>query len=115
MRADPITFGPGAGQKWCPRCQQFRPVAAFRSNRAKVDGLSVWCRGCASQATRRWRAEHPEKVRSANEARRLPPLTRTCEGCGTQFTGRPNKLACSRRCARRVRARRAYYRRKEQR
>jgi hypothetical protein len=37
------------------------------------DGLSSWCAACHVEANRRWRAENPDKVAAANEARRVVP------------------------------------------
>lgn len=43
--------------KRCTKCNDSKPVEAFCRNRAKVDGLSVWCRACASAAKKRHYAD----------------------------------------------------------
>jgi hypothetical protein len=34
------------GQKWCPTCASFKPVAQFPKNRANADGLAAYCKPC---------------------------------------------------------------------
>lgn len=34
------------GMKYCPRCQETKPVAGFGKNRAKTSGLTAYCRPC---------------------------------------------------------------------
>ena len=41
-----------------------------KENGRMRDGLSSWCAACHREATRRWRADHREKI---NEARRVVP------------------------------------------
>ncbi|MEX2136218.1 MAG: hypothetical protein WEB29_04545 [Chloroflexota bacterium] len=69
----------------CSRCHEVKPRQRFSPNPRMGDGLSSWCRDCASAATRAWRA----RVRDTyNAARRVsyPPIE--CGGCGVTFTPR---------------------------
>lgn len=49
--------------KFCPRCDTDRPLEDFPVNNARADGRGGWCRLCMRQATRKWKAEHPETNR----------------------------------------------------
>jgi hypothetical protein len=46
-------------EKWCSRCEQAKPVAEYGINRARRDGLSVYCLLCTREATsislQKWR------------------------------------------------------------
>lgn len=37
---------PTPDQKWCSRCEDFRPLDAFGKHSSKKDGLTVYCRPC---------------------------------------------------------------------
>jgi hypothetical protein len=43
---------PPAGHKWCPDCQEFKPIEAFGRNRSTHDGLAGYCRGCQNRRAR---------------------------------------------------------------
>lgn len=68
--------------KTCPRCLQVQPREAFSLNRARVDGLSVYCKKCF-QAYRevkgydaaRW-ALNKESEQQRNQAYRQTPEAR---------------------------------------
>lgn len=49
-------------EKRCRRCGETKPVAAFRPNLRMRDGLGSWCRACAVERTRQWRAEKREEI-----------------------------------------------------
>lgn len=51
---------PPATEKRCRHCETQKPVTDFPANRRTKDGLSSWCRSCHYEATRRWKAEHPD-------------------------------------------------------
>jgi hypothetical protein len=42
--------------KTCTRCKKLKLLAAFCSNRAKADGLSIYCRVCTALANREKKA-----------------------------------------------------------
>jgi hypothetical protein len=111
--ADRIT-AERARSKTCTRCGQTKPRSEFGPHARRSDGLDSWCRTCHREDSRRWRAENPGAVAARNAERRLPDVTRTCEGCGTTFTGRPNRRWCSRRCGRNARERARYHRLREE-
>jgi hypothetical protein len=64
-------------------------------------GVSSWCRQCQLEATRRWRAEHPEQVARDNAKRWAAYAAarpeRHCSECGALLEGRRFRV-CSRRC-----------------
>jgi hypothetical protein len=74
--------------KVCARCRRGLPIAAFRQNEHMRFGIDSWCRECHNEATRAWRARHPERVAEINAARREGPWLRTCAGCGARFPGK---------------------------
>jgi hypothetical protein len=79
----------GNGLKACSGCGRWLDRAAFPPNLELTSGLSSWCRACHLEATRRWRAEHPEAVAASNARRRLEPYPpRECATCGETFTPR---------------------------
>ena len=50
------------GMKRCRKCQEVLPVAQFRVNRTKPDGLSYWCKPCLStHVTDHQRAQEKER------------------------------------------------------
>lgn len=52
--------------KRCPKCRTEKPRSEFYRNKSKKDGLTSWCKTCAKQASRAWKAANPEKVRDYN-------------------------------------------------
>ena len=46
------------------------PVSEFGKNRARVDGLCVYCKRCAALVQKTWKKAHPEQVRAAKRAYR---------------------------------------------
>jgi hypothetical protein len=50
------------GDKPCPKCGEWKPLAAFPPNRKTLDGLSSWCRVCHVAATREWRARRSARA-----------------------------------------------------
>jgi hypothetical protein len=89
-----------ATHKRCPRCGRWLPMEAFRENPRLASGRNSWCRECAVEATRRWRAAHPEKVAEANAKRRVQEREFTCAECGETFTARLARLTCGETCRR---------------
>ena len=43
--------------KYCPRCGEYKPVAAFQKNASRSDGLQGWCRECQSLAGKKRKPE----------------------------------------------------------
>jgi hypothetical protein len=74
--------------KVCSRCGQRKSATEFPRNSKMLSNLHSWCRDCSRQATRDWRAEHPEYERAHNEARRRGPLEVRCLDCGETFAAR---------------------------
>ena len=51
----------------CARCRRSLPRSEFHAQPRAADGLSSWCKDCARERTKQWRADHREAL---NEARR---------------------------------------------
>ena len=45
----------GVKQKRCGRCKKWKPESTFYKHHRHIDGLAVWCKGCANKATNRCR------------------------------------------------------------
>src|SRR5207248_903653 len=74
---------PPKTHKRCSHCKRWLPFDAFGRNPRTKLGLSSWCRECAREATRRWRAANSERI---NAAIRLGERERDCVDCGQSFT-----------------------------
>ena len=100
-------------KKRCPRCGRTLPLDRFRPAPKLKAGVTSWCGECMAEATRRWRSANPETVAAYNEGRRLPQITKVCEGCGVTFTtSKRVQKCCSKRCNHRRRERVRYHRNK---
>ena len=119
-RRDPAITLPSSGEKGCPsesktlltrrtrvidtkvcaRCKRALPAGAFRPNPRMRCGLHSWCRDCTVARTRRWRAEHPDRVAATNAARREGPFPRTCLRCRHEFLGARRRSKFCPRCTR---------------
>lgn len=91
---------PAEGRR-CSRCGFVGPLDAFPPMRRMSAGRSSWCRECARQANRDYRAANAERL---NAPRRIGPRPRTCAGCGLAFEGRANRRWCCGACRAVVRA-----------
>lgn len=40
----PLGIKAPEGQKWCAKCRDWRPRTQFFKNKARADGLTVYCR-----------------------------------------------------------------------
>ena len=80
----------------CARCGESKPRERFSPNPRMGDGLSSWCRDCASAATREWRARTPAYAKGYNAGRRVAHPTIACEGCGLRFRAprRDSRFCC---------------------
>jgi hypothetical protein len=56
--------------KWCNSCERQLPLDAFALSAARPSGRQSYCRGCQTEATRRYRAAHPERAREKNRRTR---------------------------------------------
>jgi hypothetical protein len=65
--------------KTCTKCHQPKPLVAFPPRRTMRDGRDSHCRACATAATRRWRADNPEAMRSARRRWRIADQQRRAE------------------------------------
>jgi 5-methylcytosine-specific restriction endonuclease McrA len=54
--------------KVCNGCEALRPVAEFHNDRAKKDGLSIWCIHCRRLVARRYGSEHKADVAARGRA-----------------------------------------------
>lgn len=63
--------------KMCRKCGQERPLLEFYAHRCTADGRANYCRACAKDYQREWRAKHPERVRRHNETKSADPVKRT--------------------------------------
>ena len=46
--------------KTCPACKQTKPTPEFGKNRARRDGLQIYCRPCTKEVQHRWYVKHKE-------------------------------------------------------
>jgi Recombination endonuclease VII len=76
--------GVEAGEKWCRRCDEVKPQAAFARNRTAPDGLQGQCRACAAAAYRAKReaagalmppADVPSGHKFCRTCREIKPLS----------------------------------------
>ncbi len=49
--------------KQCFRCEKCLPLSEFNRNKAKEDGLDIYCRGCIRQRDKEYRAANLDKIR----------------------------------------------------
>ncbi len=54
--------------KVCRRCLAEKAADAFPPNQRMRDGLSSWCRACATARTRQWKAEHRDEILARRRA-----------------------------------------------
>jgi hypothetical protein len=47
------------------------PIEEFTFNRSRPDGRAVYCKTCAAAKQRKWKKEHPDKVREWKRNYRL--------------------------------------------
>ena len=68
------------GIKYCPKCQQYKPLTEFYKNKRRADGLHCYCRTCFLAVAEAWRRAHPEKHRqyARTSAKRNPEMKRAC-------------------------------------
>lgn len=63
-RANPLALDVVTGaDKWCPRCEQYKPPAEWNKNVARADGLSVYCRECNRANHRDYCKRKPHIIR----------------------------------------------------
>ncbi|MFC8349364.1 endonuclease VII domain-containing protein [Streptomyces sp. NPDC057280] len=65
--------------KRCSRCKQYKPRAAFASNKAMRDGLQAYCRECSAAYYRQRQDARGRKPRPRVDA---PPGHKYCQRCG---------------------------------
>jgi hypothetical protein len=88
-------------EKRCARCDEWKPLDAFRPNRQNRTGLNSYRRVCARAATQDWRRRNREQIKAQRrrEYREAHPLpTRSCSVCSQPFTGRPDRIVCGDEC-----------------
>jgi hypothetical protein len=68
-----------AGEKWCRRCEQAKPVDAFARNATTTDGLQAYCRTCAAADYRARREALGKVVRPPD----VPEGHKFCRTCRT--------------------------------
>lgn len=57
------------GMRWCGHCKTVKAETEFYPNRAKRDGLSLWCKDCDRAKAQRHRDENREAVREYGRRR----------------------------------------------
>jgi hypothetical protein len=98
-----------ARDKRCASCHRVAPLQEFPPNPRTRDRRSSWCRTCATESTRRWRASNPDYVEAYNQARRVRHSPRSCVGCGLEFVPvRVDSRHCCSACRRHQRANSMY-------
>jgi hypothetical protein len=46
------------GTKWCPECDQIKPIDDFTRNRSQASGRSSYCRPCHNEISKRDKEKH---------------------------------------------------------
>lgn len=64
------------GTKVCPTCCVDKPTSAFSKNRRRIDGLSYYCRPCASDRHKASYARNVTEIRARDRARHCTPERR---------------------------------------
>jgi hypothetical protein len=68
-------------------------------------GLTSWCRACAVERMRQWRADNGDYIERINAGRRVRQLTKRCANCGIEYTpARKDRETCSLACKRALKA-----------
>lgn len=53
--------------KRCPRCEEVLPDTEFGSNRQTPDGRMYYCKKCAAEKQRKFRAANPESAKASKQ------------------------------------------------
>jgi hypothetical protein len=108
----PHQFIDGVENKWCGKCQQYKPLAEFNLSRKCWDGLATECRQCMNAGRRVYEArlrEQPRAPRTApkrcSKCRETKPpsefyscvtkpdgLAAYCKPCSREYTAERAKL-----------------------
>lgn len=59
---NPHSIRDGVEGKHCSICKQWVPLTGYHKRARVTDGLNAVCKECAKAATRRWYAEHRQKM-----------------------------------------------------
>ena len=80
--------------KTCGRCKAEKPLSEFYPNRARKDGVTVYCRVCHVEYNKRFETpEKRRKMRASNNARRADYKAKGRCQCGR--ISREGKTVCS--------------------
>lgn len=66
-------------EKFCPHCEETKPVSEFAKNKARHDGLQSWCKVCLYALNKRNSPRYREHNRAYAEERRKDPEFRNRE------------------------------------
>lgn len=58
---------PEPAYKYCPSCDQHKPLDGFGRHSGRPDGLQAECRECRRIRLREWRRKNPEKLRAQRQ------------------------------------------------
>lgn len=50
-------------QKRCTKCKELKCASDFFGDKGSKDGKAGWCKNCTHSQLKKWRSEHPEKVK----------------------------------------------------
>jgi 5-methylcytosine-specific restriction endonuclease McrA len=50
--------------KVCKDCQVNKPLSDYHKNKNTKDGVTIVCKPCATERSRKWQASNPERVRA---------------------------------------------------
>ena len=70
--------------KYCAKCREAKHISNFGPNKARKDGITVYCRPCTRTYTLKL---YHSKVEP-----------KKCTDCGVLFVGAKNKKVCTREC-----------------
>jgi len=54
--------------KNCSKCEELKPSSEYVIDRAKKDGLSVYCRACKSEYKKKWGKSNKKRVSEYNQS-----------------------------------------------
>lgn len=67
-------------EKNCYGCDEVKPLHDFVAHKGKFDGMSSYCKPCASLRSRSWKQDHPEYISAVRLARRARNRIRHADG-----------------------------------
>src|SRR5258706_7763476 len=54
--------------KYCPKCDEVKPLDTFPKNKSRRDGFNAYCKACAMKQWRAYRTAHLEECKARDRA-----------------------------------------------